>query len=116
MFNRLFHRTNSFFKFVMQSCLDKQAAISDKIWSKYFLADKIFDPFFNVLLSMTSWQLRLVFQSYIITAKIVPILAMLILVDLQEGIWSRTCPNLMSTKKEIKFKKFLLILECFTLM
>ena len=44
---------------------------------------------------------------YIIAAKTVSILAMQTLVDLQAGIWSRTCRKLSITKKEIKFKKFI---------
>ena len=44
---------------------------------------------------------------YIIAAKIFSILAMQILVHLQTGIWNRTSRNLSSTKKEIKFKKFI---------
>ena len=51
---------------------------------RHFRDDKIFDPFLNVLLNMTSWQLQY-FQSYIIAAKIVLILALQVFVYLQAG-------------------------------
>ena len=51
---------------------------------------------------MTSWQLQY-FQSYIMAAKIVSILAMQILVHLQAGSMEQNLLKPLGKKNEIKF-------------
>ena len=93
----------------MQSRLDTQVAIGDKIKSNSFISNainagwQIVDPFLNDSLNTTSWQL---FSKLYHCGKNFLILAMQTEIDLQAGVRSRICPNRWSTKQEIKFEKF----------